>query len=394
MKNPLLALVSVCLLTFASCRDDRNPLEDQNSNSSASSPETLSSGSQTRSNRTEASAKPFLDPLSELENKLSSGKTFDLVALGKQVRELMEQYPDEALALLEKYGTWLYEQDPADSIQFIISNSYFVEGSKGSDFASELLNDWKTSDQPAFESHLHKLSEHGTGSEHYCHRVLQLLMQGEGEELTPEKWLQWVNELSKGPDNKGALQGEALNALLSLVDANDSTHFEALSKAYQQRLADPGLQKHIPVFADTLAKHHPEKTTQLLADMPGGLYREESLTRIITELGYSHPEVAAEWLSSQDILKKIYRPEFDTWRETATDKGMTKEQITEGELAFQEHIDSVFDRTLQTYILSVVHRHPEDALATVDSIIDPEHREKLLKQIQSIVNTQEPALTE
>jgi len=73
---------------------------------------------------------------------------------------------------------------------------------------------------------------------------------------------------------------------------------------------------------------------------------------------------------------------------------MTKEQITEGELTFQEHIDSVFDRTLQTYILSVVHRHPEDALATVDSIIDPEHREKLLKQIQSIVNTQEPALTE
>jgi len=380
---PALALVLTCCKNDLGEKDQTSETPGKNNTSSLSSSRANSGFTgEKRSSSDELST----DPMGDLEREMRHGPSDELSAY---VRELLAKHPDQAHALLEAYTSWLFENDHLGAVEFAILNSHLVQGPESEKIASRLLNKWKTTDQEGLQTHLHTLAIHGSANEFHCHQTLKLLIQGDpgpDGNLSPEKWVEWIDELSKGQGNKGELQAEALNALLGIIEPKNAAHIDTISKAYQARIEEPGMQKHLPEYGDVLAKYQPEKTAQLLEDIPPGLYREHALERVIAELGRSHPEVAAEWLSSQDVLEKIYRPQFDNWKEEMVESNSSPELIAQGTQAFEQHIDAVFDKTLETYLFSLVHEHPEDAMTTVESMIDDKRRETVRNNLQAIVN--------
>jgi len=371
LSQAMLSLV--VLLGMFACKNSEK--------SSSSNPKNPSS--ETNSS---ASLRPSSSPsIVEGKERFPSEISLDFEVVADQVRDLVFAHPNEVAEILEHFALKLYEDDPAKAIDIIFQYSHLTPNGRGDQLAAKLLKSWNDTDPAALESRLHTLAKHRGGTEVECHRALCLLM--DDESFSSATWVEWVNELSKGSENKGELQGEALNAILSLVDASDSSQFELVANAYRERLQDPGLQKHIPEFGDLLAKHYPEDVEALLADIPGGVYREATLERVIAELARSHPEVATEWLSSQDVLTKIFRPEFEEVVEKAVEYGVSDNEISEAEQAFKSYLNDVFDKTLETYIYGLVHQYPEDALESVNSVIDPERREELRVKVQAIVDT-------
>jgi len=326
-------------------------------------------------------------PLEEFEWALSRLSPGDLISFGDRVRELLQSHPEDAAAFLEAYSQRLLEHKPEAAITYALQHSVFIPDGKGEKIAAWLLQSWNDTDTGTLQTYLHKLAAHDGGTEQECHRALKLLMQGEDGNFSSGQWITWISQLTKGQDEKGELQGAALNAMLSLIDPGDPEQIDTITRAYQQRMQDPGLQKHLPEFGGLIARHRPGEAERLLAGMPGGHYRQDTLQRVIAELGRSHPEDAAQWLSSQDVMERIFRPEFDDWKDNAIEQGLDGVAIKGAETAFQNHIDSVFDSALETYIFNIIDQHPEDAVANVASITDSNRREDLLKRIHAIIDT-------
>jgi len=367
--------VPIFTLLLSSCKDSPSTEADKTSTLPTHQFSTASS----------ASSKTFSLP--SLEEKLGKIHPENLEFHKDDIRKLLSAHPDQAEAILEHFSSLLFEHSPAEAITFAMSHSEYLPSGAGDRISAQLLKNWHSEDSTALETHFHTLAKHKGGTEQECHKALQLLMKPADGAFDTSTWLTWLSTLSKGHEQNGELQGEALNAMLSLSDPKDSAQLTPLLAAYHQRLNDAGIQKHLPNVADVIAKHRPEESKRLLADMPGGSYRDEVLQRTIAELGRSHPEVGAEWLSSPDVLKNIFRPEFEADKEEAQQNGVPQKLIEEAEQAFQEHVNSVFDRTLETYIFSIVHQHPEDAIKNVESLLDSERRELLRTRVQAIVET-------
>jgi len=180
MKNLSTFLFSLPLMFVASCRDqipeDTSSPPDPSSHHSTSSLSTQLSEHSSGNNRTIRANQLPTDALANLEKTLSSASLLDADYLGNHIRDLMLKHPEQAAALVDTFTAWLFEQDPKSGIQFVLKHHHYVPGLNTDGLATRLLNQWKESDQAALETHLHKLAEHGGGTEFECHRTLKLLM--------------------------------------------------------------------------------------------------------------------------------------------------------------------------------------------------------------------------
>lgn len=327
------------------------------------------------------------DVLQRLDERLGRLSGDALSDVSEDVYELIRDHPEQSNALLEAYVGRLFDESPSKAIEFAFDQATLTQDSRAAfSLVSEMLKKWNADDAQAVMQHFQSIFDDGDASEYRNRDLLSFLIRpDEGEVLNSKKWLSWAQS-SRGESTKTTeLEGAALDVILRQIDTADPLQFGAISQSYVQRLADPAMQKYLDEYVSVVALNYPNDTRELLKGIPHSSYREQILERTMSELGGSHPEVAAEWLSAPDVIDEIFRPLSFEFKKDSQGQDLSEEQIKNSIAAYEAEANMVFDRSLTAYIFSLVQQHPEDALATVDAMIDEERREKLRGEVLNLV---------
>ncbi len=391
IRLTLIALILPSSLFLSSCKEPTTSSPHTEKNSSQAQPSKPSSHTQRTSALQPPTRSAVLFSSTDLEARLRTLSPQALLHESTNIRNLLIANPDEAEAILEIYTNLLAESDPAAAITFSYDHTHYLKSSNNKqEQTRKLLQGWQKADNDAFQAYLTSLFHYESNHEHRSRELLALFMSPENDKaFDSSQWLSWIEESSQDKETS-PLHAAALDAILQNTDAEDHEAFQNISTAFQNRISDPAMLKHLDVYVSKIAHHYPEQTRDIILQIPLGSYRDQIIERTMSDLGREHPETAAEWLSSPDVISEIFRPQLSEIVESASAHNVTKAQLDDALAAYTDEANIIFDRSLKAYIFSLVHEHPQDALETIDAITDPHRREDLRGKIQAIVATQQP----
>ncbi len=322
----------------------------------------------------------------QLSARLTPLTLQQLQGILSEILLLISQHPESTAEILQLYATALNTLDRPASLDFLTT----INHPAATSLAHTFTQDWFRKDQPSLHTHLLKLATKDTGNEHSLHTLIGHLLYDPQGHLIPRDWIAWAHTLQSNPAIDAGLQGAVFQALLTKTDpTTDPTTFQRLKTAYTSRFREETFQRYIPTYTETIAKHEPTTVKDMLEQVPGGLYREYALEHAMAELGRSHPEVAAEWLSSPDAADSVFSPNDELV--TTFNEGLQGEEREEFRAMVRNGQNEMFDRAVTRYVESLAASHPEDALASAAALRDPTQRAALTKMVQNLINIRNKA---
>jgi len=280
----------------------------------------------------------------------------ELIAYQSTIDSLLEKFPSHADDILTIYFKALGSLDRAIALRML---DRYLEHPYARILGTNIAKQWQLDDLIGFRSYLEQLVK--DDEEPQARTILNHLFAFRNEKPDIVELVRTIDSEFTSVD---ALHGHALEAVVSqlyLGILDKDTELILLMEVYQRRFADEKFRPFVDRFVKQMAKDQPDQAREFLSELPAGADRTFLTESLLEEVSKTHPDVVGNWLSSEETLNKLISSSEDgrTW-------------------------ETRFDRLLSIYVKALALQYPDDALANLDSLIDPQFRVKFGAEIERI----------